>query len=75
MTEDPITTEIGRARAHKLCRCSFCGYTAVCLPSDDFYSKSGVDNPDGGPLACEACMMKGMVRHERAVARRGRSAQ
>lgn len=62
MTSEPITTEIGMARARKMCRCAFCGYTAVCLPDDDFFSASGPDNPTGGPLACERCMFAGKVK-------------
>lgn len=62
MMDEPITTEIGMSRARKLCRCAFCGYTAICLPSDDFYSASGPRKPDGGPLACTICMYDGKVK-------------
>lgn len=53
--DGPITTEIAdrKQRAGRLCRCAFCGYTAVCGPADDFYSNGEV----GGQLACHGCML------------------
>ncbi len=67
-TVEPIATEVGMSRVGKLCRCAFCGYTAVCTPRDDFYSRSGPHTPDGGPLACAGCMQSGRVRDEQVRA-------
>ena len=44
-------------RAGRRCICQFCGFTAKCTPTCDFYSNG---NP-GGPLACEICMRRGKV--------------
>jgi len=45
-------TEVPRMRQMKLCRCTKCGYTARCTPSDDFY---GVGETNPKPLYCSAC--------------------
>lgn len=51
-----ITTSEEGDRRYRTCRCAECGYTAVCFPSNDFYS-----NVRGKPpelLYCRVCMAK-----------------